>query len=77
MEARYNDKRLWVSHQGRMLEAEFIEECAGIRFYEDPFYGDDTGLWAVHANVAVGTDYFEVPDAEEIGDPAEFMECYA
>lgn len=58
-------------------KATFIDEVSGISFFEDPQYGDETGLWAVYKGRVTATDYFSVPDAEEIEDPAEFFECYA
>lgn len=58
-------------------KATLIDTVSGIQFFEDPFYGDDAGLWAAYKGQVAATDYFEVPDAEEIGeDPDDFMLCY-
>jgi hypothetical protein len=65
-------------------KATLIGTVAGITFYEDPDYGDDTGLWAVYKSEAQPTDWFHLPEMEEIIDPEDnpdacaeaFMACY-
>lgn len=57
--------------------ATHIETVCGIHFYEDPRYGDEAGLWAVYQGKSYPTDYFHAPDADEIGDVRDFLECYS
>lgn len=77
----YDDKtkvlRVQSHRSTEVRKADFIGESLGIRFYEDPFYGDETGLWAVFRGRVAPTDYFEVPDADEIDNASDFFECYA
>lgn len=74
MQCTYDPKRktLVIGNQ----YADFIGEELGIRFYEDPRYGDEAGLWAVYKNRIVPTDYMELPDALEIDDASDFIDCY-
>ena len=56
--------------------ATVLDTVQGVTFYEDPRYGGDTGMWAEYKSEAVKTDYYDVPDADEMGDPEDFIDCY-
>lgn len=75
--ARYDGASLWISYTNSLRQATPLDTVSGIQFFEDPFYGDEAGMWLVFKGRAAPSDYFSVPDAEEIGDPEDFFECYA
>ena len=48
-----------------------IGTTCGIRFYEHPIYGDEAPLVVMVSGVMVETDFWEVPDAEDLASVRE------
>ena len=60
-----------------LSQATLIGTVSGIKFFEDPHFGDDCGMWAVYKGEAILTDWCDLPTEEELeGSPEAFMECY-
>lgn len=48
-----------------------------IDFYEHPVHGDEAGLVAIRGLIMVQTDWYDLPEPDDIEDPDEFLQLYS
>lgn len=66
------ERAKWLAQNNATL----IGIVDGINFYEDPIHGDETGMWAVLNGEAVKTDWFDLPEQEDVEPRNAFMNTY-
>lgn len=53
-----------------------IGVVSGIKFWEDPIHGDGRGMIAQDASGLYRTDWFDLPEPNDIGHPSDFRRIY-
>lgn len=60
-----------------LAHATLIGTVEGVMFYEHPVYGDEAGMLAIYRNKMVATDWFDLPEPDDMmGGPEDFMRIY-